>query len=208
MFLSLAGTQIAAWGDRVEQLSVAALCTNRDLALLMPEGQGATDFTLSGGLPVQSSRVVSGPTRPRAAPVGGETAWQAISHLTLNYLSLSDTENGTAAEALRETLRLYSWGKDEYAQQQVDGVLSVDSRPVTRRVPGAGPISFGRGLQVTVTFDEQAFAGMGCFVLGSVLRDFFSQYVTVNSFAETVIRTQQRGEIMRWPARLGQQHML
>jgi type VI secretion system protein ImpG len=37
-------------------------------------------------------------------------------------------------------------------------------------------------------------------LLGAVLARFFGQYVSINSFAETVVRTIARGEIMRWPA--------
>jgi type VI secretion system protein ImpG len=36
-----------------------------------------------------------------------------------------------------------------------------------------------------------------------VLSQFFAQYVSINAFTETVIRTVGRGEIMRWPAQGG-----
>ena len=45
------------------------------------------------------------------------------------------------------------------------------------------------------------------FLLGAVLERFFAKYVSINSFTETVLRTLQRGEVMRWPAsRRGQRH--
>ena len=80
---------------------------------------------------------------------------------------------------------------------------SIASRAITRRMPGPGPIAFGRGLEVTVTMDDGAFEGSGAFVLGAVLNHFFSQYVSINALTETVIRTVGRGEIMRWPAKGG-----
>jgi type VI secretion system protein ImpG len=70
-------------------------------------------------------------------------------------------------------------------------------------MPSPGPITFGRGLQITVTFDDDAFEGSGAFMLGAVLSQFFALYVSINSFTETVIKTLSRGEIMRWPARSG-----
>jgi type VI secretion system protein ImpG len=70
-------------------------------------------------------------------------------------------------------------------------------------MPTPGPITFGRGLEITVTMDDGAFEGAGAFVLGGVLSHFFAQYVSINAFTETVIRTVARGEIMRWPARGG-----
>ena len=48
-----------------------------------------------------------------------------------------------------------------------------------------------------------AFQGWGVFVLGAVLERFFARYVTLNSFTESVVRTVDRGEIARWPARIG-----
>ena len=41
------------------------------------------------------------------------------------------------------------------------------------------------------------------FLVGAVLDRFFSEYVGLNHFTQTVIRTTERGEIMRWPPRLG-----
>ena len=70
-------------------------------------------------------------------------------------------------------------------------------------MPSPGPITFGRGIEITVTLDDAAFEGTGAFLLGGVLSQFFAQYVSINSFTETVIRTLARGEIMRWPSKEG-----
>ncbi len=56
--------------------------------------------------------------------------------------------------------------------------------------------------------EEAAFEGTGAFLLGSVMEEFFSRYVSLNSFTETVLRTMERGEVMRWPARIGRRHRL
>jgi type VI secretion system protein ImpG len=71
-----------------------------------------------------------------------------------------------------------------------------------------GPITFGRGLEITIVLDEAAFEGAGVLLLGAVLEQFLARYVAINSFTETVVRTLGRGEIMRWPARIGQCHLL
>ena len=65
-------------------------------------------------------------------------------------------------------------------------------------LPVPGPITFGRGLEVTVTCDEAAFEGSGVFLLGAVLERFFAKYVSINSFTETVLRTRaaRRGHAM------------
>jgi len=44
--------------------------------------------------------------------------------------------------------------------------------------------------------------------IGAVLEQFFAKYVSLNSFTESVIRTQQRGQIMVWPAQVGKRQIL
>ena len=103
---------------------------------------------------------------------------------------------------------LYGHHSETDVQKQIGGLLSIRSAPVHRRLNIPGPITFGRGLELTLTFDESAFEGHGVFVLGAVLEQFFGRYVSINSFTETVVRTTDRGEVMRWPARIGKRHIL
>jgi type VI secretion system protein ImpG len=166
--------------------------------------QGRTDFTMEINAPVGVIRCVTGPTAPQPALAHGAEAWRLISHLSLNYLSLKDSENGQGANALREMLRLYIDAADRPAQKQVEGVLSTTVEPIIRRLESPGPITFVRGMEITAEFDELSFEGVGVFVFGAVLAEFFRRYVSINSFTETVIKTRQRKEIMRWSAHPGQ----
>ncbi|MDN5865687.1 MAG: type VI secretion system baseplate subunit TssF, partial [Gammaproteobacteria bacterium] len=202
-FVSLVDSRSAPFSSDLRQLQVQALCTNRDLPLQMALGKGATDFTLEIGAPVQAVRMVAGPTRPRHAFHSGETAWRLVSQLSLNYLSIADEDSGAGAEALREMLALYVDDKDPLARH-VEGVVWVDSRAIVRRMPVAGPICFGNGLEIRLRLDETAFTGVGAFLLSAVLERFFAKYVAINSFTQTVVESEQRGEVMRWPVRAGQ----
>ena len=65
-----------------------------------------------------------------------------------------------------------------------------------------------RGLEVTITFDEKAFEGSGLFLFGAVLDRFLAEYAPINSFTQTVIRSNDRGEVKRWPPRVGTRVML
>jgi type VI secretion system protein ImpG len=208
VFLALVDPDEAPFRSQLKQLAVSAICTNRDLPLHMPVGQGASDFTLETGAPVVAIRCVAGPTPPRPSHVHGDPTWRLISHLSLNYLSLTDAADGGGASALRELLALYGDSGDAVILRQIEGVRSVTSQPVTRRLPFPGPAAFGRGTEVTLTCDETAFEGMGIFLLGAVLERFFSKYVSINSFTETALKTVQRGEIARWPARIGRRPLL
>ncbi|MCG6657490.1 type VI secretion system baseplate subunit TssF [Halomonas campisalis] len=206
VFVSLVDERQAPYPADLRQLEVTLLCTNRDLPIQMAVGKGATDFTLETAAPVQAVRILAGPTRPRAALSSGETAWRLISQLSLNYLSLID-EEGSGARALRQLLDLHVDPGGPLARH-VEGVVSIDARPAVRRMPVNGPICFGNGLVLRLRLDEEAFTGVGAFLLGAVLERFFAKYVSVNSFTETVVESQQRGEMMRWPARSGRREVL
>ncbi len=207
-YLSIVDASEAPYRSDLRQLAVSTLCTNRDLPLHMSIGQGNSDFSMEMGAPVQSVRCVVGPTVPRPSFVEGETAWRLISHLSLNYLSLVDNDAKQGAATLRELLMLYGDASDAAIKKQIEGVKSITTQGITRRIPVVGPITFGRGLEVSVTLNESDFEGSGVFLLGAVLEQFFSKYVSINSFTETVIRTRERGEIMRWPARIGRRQTL
>ncbi len=207
-FLSLVDPWEGPYQSDVRQLAVTTLCTNRDLPMHMAVGQGATDFTLEAGLPVESVRCLVGPTRPRPTVAHGETSWRLVSHLALHYLSLVDAPDQQGATAVRELLRLYAETTDVGVERQIDGVRSVTGRQIVDRVPGPGPMTFARGVEVTITCDDAAFQGIGAFLLASVLEEFFARYVTMNSFTETVLRTVERGEVMRWPARIGRRNTI
>ncbi|MFD2837222.1 type VI secretion system baseplate subunit TssF [Azotobacter vinelandii] len=61
----------------------------------------------------------------------------------------------------------------------------------------------GRGVQVAVTLDEQAFSGDSPFLFGAVLEQFFARHVAINLFSELTLHSLQRGQVARWAPRLG-----
>jgi type VI secretion system protein ImpG len=198
VFLSLVDSSQAPFSGDLRQLSIQALCTNRDVVLQMPIGLGTTDLTLDVAAPVTSVRVVAGPSRPYAPLADGAVAWRAISHLSLNYLSLVQSNPQQGAAALRDLLELYAASTDVSARKQIEGIRKVEVDRIVRRLHGAGPLAFGRGLEIAVQIDELAFEGGSAFLFGSVLDRYFARHVSINSFTETVLRTDARREINRW----------
>lgn len=208
VFLSLVDSREAPYASDLRELQVTALCTNRDLALQMNVGRGPSDFRLDTGAPVLATRCVAGPTRPVPSRAEGEAAWRLISHLSLNYLSLVDQDEHEGAAALRSLLSLYGDPAKPEVARRVEGVHSVSSRPIVRRLVARGPATFQRGLEVNVLCEESAFEGVGAFLAGAVLAQFFARYVSINSFTETILTTTNRGEVMRWPATIGRRLQL
>ena len=208
VFLALVDGRHGPHRPDLRQLAVETLCTNRDLPLLMPVGQGDTDFAMETGAPVRAVRCIAGPSAPRPSHAVGEMTWRLVSHLSLNYLTLTDVSPEEGAAALRELLSLYADLGDAASRRQIAGVRSSTSKPIVRKLPIEGPPSFVRGVEVTIDCDEATFEGTGVYVLGLVLSRFLARYVSINSFVETVIRTQQRGEVARWPLTAGRRPTL
>jgi type VI secretion system protein ImpG len=203
VFLSLVDSREQQFRGALRQLAVTMRCTNRDLPLFMPTGASGTELTLGSGAPLESIAISAGPSRPHSAMREGGIAWRLLGLLSLNYLSLVDSSPDSGAEALREILALFAAGADLGMKRQIDGLRSVAVKPVVRRHPVPGPIAFSRGLEVRLTVDDLSFEGGSSALLGSVLHQYFSRHVSMNSFVQTVLISLSRGEIMSWAPRLG-----
>ena len=208
VYLSIVDPEQAPYAAELSELSVQALCSNRDLPLHMSLGQGGTDFTISSQAPLNAIHCLAGPTRPVRCSAEASSNWRVISHLSLNYLSLTDTETGAAAAVLREILSLYCDPAAAQLRKQIQGVREVSAKPVIQRLERRTPPAFVRGLEVSVELNEDAFRGSGVFLLGAVLDRFFGGYVSLNSFTRTVVRSTDRGEVMRWPPRSGMRPLI
>jgi type VI secretion system protein ImpG len=202
MFISLVDSNEAPYSTQLVQVGIDTLCSNRDLPMQIPLGQKNGDFTLELNAPIEKIRCVAGPTRPAMQSTTGDYAWRLINHLSLNFLSLIDEDPEEGAAALRELLKLYSNG-NTVAERQINGLLSINASAVTRRLPIAGPISFGRGLEITLTVDETGFEAGGMYLFGCVLNEFFRKYVSINHMTETVVQTDSKYEVGRWPVKAG-----
>ena len=203
VFLSLVDAAQAPFSGDLRQLALETLCTNRDLVLQMPVGIAAGDLSLDMAGPVARIRVVSGPSSPYAPLVDGAVSWRAISHLSLNYLSLVQSTPEEGAAALRDLLELYASNVDVTARRQIEGIRSVRVGRVVRRLREPGPLAFGRGVEINLHVDELAFEGASAYLLGAVLDRYFARHVSINSFTETVLRSDARGEITRWAVQTG-----
>lgn len=209
-FIAIVDPAEAPYSTNLRQLALTALCSNRDLPLLIAFGWGPTDFVLDQAAPLASIRVLKGPSKPLSPLADGALTWRMISQLSLNYLALIEgNEQGqTGATVLTEMLRLYARPHEASALRQVEGVQRVSARPVVKRLPLAGPIVFGRGVQVELEVDELAFEGASAYLFGSVLEHFLARHAALNSYVSTTLRSPQRGEIARFKPRCGTRPVL
>jgi type VI secretion system protein ImpG len=213
MFISLSALGSQDDDDAIAELSMRALCSNRHLTEHLPVGKGGADFRLIDDVTLDFV-CVAGPTPPSEPIVAhllsrsevahtGTVTWRLVNMLSTNHLGLVERGAGRNAEALQETLTMFAEMNDAATERRIRGVRNVDSRPIVRRLRQRTGVGAARGIEITVTIDERAFEGTGIFLLGAILDRFFAEYSGFNHFTQTVIRSVERGEVVRWPPRIG-----
>ena len=184
-------------------LEVETTCLNRDFPSDLPFGGDQPKLQLHEGKSFVSKIVcLTAPTRTVRHPSRRGLLWRLVSHLSLNHLSIVDDPKG---EALRELLRLYDMTDSDETRNHIDGIVSIASSRVVGSLRGGGPVSFCRGLEVTIEFDEERYTGGGLFLFATILERFLSLYCTTNSFTKLIARVKGRKEeLRRWPPRVGE----
>ncbi|MCL2162025.1 MAG: type VI secretion system baseplate subunit TssF [Betaproteobacteria bacterium] len=202
VFLSLVDMNEAPWPEQLDQLSLSMLLTNRDLPLLI-SANNPRDLSVKTNAPMSWGRILRGPSKPHLPVTEREMTWRLISHLSLNYLAMRDMDAKKGAVAMRGLLELYGALADPVMARHGQSIVTMESLPVTRRLPVSGPLVFGRGVSVEATVDELVFDGSSPYLFGCVLEQFFARHVCVNSFCEFSLHSATRGKIATWTPRFG-----
>jgi type VI secretion system protein ImpG len=208
MYLSMVDMNFNPRVPAAEVINIRTTCTNRDLPAKLPFGGREGDFEVEGSGLLSKARCLTKPTETLRPARRRALQWRLISHLNLNYLSIIESNNGTP-EALQEILHLYNFDDSSASRKQILGITGIESRKVVRRIGEHIGAGFVRGLETTLTMDEEEFVGSGMFLFASVLERFFGLYSSLNSFNQTVLRTKQREEEVKiFPPRTGEQILL
>ncbi len=206
--LSLVDANFDPNSPAVEVLNVRTTCTNRDLPARLPFGGKDGDFEVEGTALVSRVRCLTKPTETVRPPQRRALQWRLISHLNLNYLSIVNSENGVP-EALQEILHLYNFNDSSVTRKQILGITGIESKKAVRQVGGRIGSGFVRGLETTLTFDEEQFVGSGMFLFACVLERFLALYSSLNSFNQLTIRSEQREEAIKtFLPRVGEQVLM
>ncbi|MEL6722566.1 MAG: type VI secretion system baseplate subunit TssF [Pseudomonadota bacterium] len=188
---------------RQETISVTLQCTNGTL----PEALTVGDIDV----PSQKSPSfvtftnITAPTATCRPVLDSSLHWTLISNLALNYLSLLQPE------PLKNILRVYDFAAlqdvqiERRAQKRLAGIQSIDTQPVDRLIRGF-PV---RGLQSTLTLDQEAFSCEGeMYLFATVLSHFFTLYSSINSFHLLRLHNATNNEEYTWELMSGTQPVI
>jgi len=187
-----------------DTLSLSLTCSNRDLPQYLSYGSAQGDFSIERDNLIQRIRCLRKPTQTLRPSLGRGALGRLITHLSLNHLSL--VSNGR--EMLLEMLSLYNYRDAAAVRKQINGILSVRSEPLVRRIGHPRP-NFVRGVGITVEMDENQYIGSSIYLFGKVLDNFFGLYCSLNSFTQLTLRSRQREQdVVQWPPRAGTQPLV
>lgn len=200
MYLSLVDVDGALTEPNAEVLTVRCSCSDFDLPSRLPFGLDEGDFAAEEFPAVRQITALRRPTPSYDPPKAKGQLWRLVSQLSLNYLSL--TAEGSAS--LQEILRLHNFTDSSYLENQIGGIVQLDSKPhfaIVRSVYGDLP---ARGTRVEIEFDEGQFVGGGVYLFANVLDRFLGSYTSINSFCQLAARSSQRKEPLgEWSPKAG-----
>jgi len=199
--ISIVDIDFDAVEPQTDTLSLDLTCTNRDLPADLAFGLPEGDLFLSGNGLVGDIYMLRRPTPSVRFERGRSMHWRLISHLALNHVSLAQSGLST----LKEMLRIYDLPRTAVSGRHIDGIVALDHRPVVQWLAGKPFATFVRGIEITLTLDEEHFVGTSLSGFINVMDRFFGLYVHLNSFIQLVIlskRTNQ--EITRCKPRSGE----
>jgi type VI secretion system protein ImpG len=202
VFVQLVDQHDAPYSHSLARIAPELLCTNRDLPLLVSSGS-INDLELTLSAPVSDITILGGLTSPVPAMAEHYITWRLISHLHLNYHTLTDLNATDGAQAMCDLLRLYSPLGKPGIEGQAESVRFMSVEPMVCRMPQRGPIVFGRGVSVKATVDATAFAGYSPWLFGAVLEQFITRHVSINSSTQFKLATLQQGPFADYPVRQG-----
>ena len=103
-------------------------------------------------------------------------------------------------------MHLYNTKNEIAKEKKINAVSGLTTKPQHFRLPVKGPITYVQGHEITLTCDENAFAGDSLFQFGHVISAFFERFTSMHSVSSLTVISEQRGELKKWTPSLGHQH--
>jgi len=142
---------------------------------------------------------ISVPSEVLEAPERENYLWSLIAHLSTSYTSLANVET------IKSILSLYNWAKghNHPNKKRIEGIKTVHRPKIISKIINQSLI---RGIEFHIEVDPKDFeqAEGDINLLGMVLNNFLSQYVTINSYILLKITEIGTEKEYKWEPILGE----
>lgn len=187
---------------------VNSTCSNRDQPGKLPfTAEQPKLQCVNSSPPCTKIRFLSKPSNVVRPPLRNHARWRLISHLNLNFLSLTGRDEST--QALKEILRLYDFRESSVTRALIDSITNVATQPISAPLNIDGHITMCRGMQVEVEIDDFKLAGSSVYLFATILENFFALYCSINSFSRVLVKIKSKeGYLKKCPPRSGEKVLL
>lgn len=208
LFLSLVDLNFNPNLPEDRTLLIETTCSNRDLPAKLPFNLDQPKLQcINAAPPCEKIRCLTQPTAAIRPPLRDGARWRLLSHLNLNYLSITGSHN--AKDALKEILRLYDFKDSSATRALIDSIQSLKARSVSAPLNIGGRATLCRGIEIEIEIDDAHFTGSSSFLFATVLEHFFGLYCSINSFTRLLVkRKNKEGYLKKCPPRAGEKTLL
>ena len=189
--------------DQHETLQLKLTCSNGQLPAKLREGDINKPTANTSEL-VEFRNLIR-PSEFQHSPAGKSLLWRLLSHLSLNYLSLADTEN------FKSLLGLYIFSSGSGSKQEtinrkkIDGISDLKVTASDRLVQGI----VMRGQTINMRVNSSHFASKGDMYMFGLLADkLFASFASLNSFTELNMTDENTEETYEFPVRTGDKPLI
>jgi len=186
-----------------EIISAKLTCTNSNIPDLLQTGDICNPTSNTPEL--VSYRNILPPTASQLPPLGGDLLWYLLSHLSMNFISIAETQN------FRKLLQFYLFPgerdkpKEIANKRKINSIVSINIAPSERLFKG----TILRGQAIEIKTRQDHFASHGdMYIFGSVLDYFLGTYASINTYTSLTFEDVISGEQIKWPVRLGTRPLL
>ncbi|MDR5808724.1 type VI secretion system baseplate subunit TssF [Caballeronia sp. LZ019] len=204
--LKLLGPDLQPDDIGIQYVTLEAWLTNGDLPCIVPRN-GVNDLIAKDAKSVATVGFVRAPTAPRAPlafDAGSDAAWDLLRQLHIELQAFDDEfDEKDPGEGLRSMLRPFLGAGDPTMARCLESLVGASVRPVYDMHRCGGELELSRGIEVTLTFDEEDEGDWLPFTFALALERYVARHVSAHAFTRTVMRTVQRGVVFTWPTRAG-----
>jgi len=177
-------------------LLLETTCCNHDLPSIISIGSDQSDlYCISNSPPTQSIQFIHQPTTTIYPPLKNKARWRLLSHLNLNYLSL--TSDGDSASALKEIMNLYDFTDRRSTKLLIESISDISVKQTTAPLSINGRSSLCNGLDIEIQIDQKLLSGVSGYLLASVLEQFFTLYCPINSFVRCTTKVKGKEGVLK-----------
>ncbi|GLU34127.1 type VI secretion system baseplate subunit TssF [Trinickia caryophylli] len=173
-------------------LSVDATCSNGDVPRSLPVGAPGGDLQMEGNPLVGRIALLRPPTPVARLPRGDGALWRLISQQTPHAVNLS--LEGLAA--LKSLFRQFAALSATHSPH-IEGIMHLACKPIMEWIVMQPQPIFVRGLEITLTVDDSAFASTSIATFASVMERFFTPYAPETSFVKLIVASANNGWVIR-----------